>query len=269
MCRAYFQSPLCYIHKIFRSCLVSIHGRPDKLPYPLLVQYFQTWVVLDVVYSFFSVNWYKYGFIFHFHQLRLILAQFMPVRKTCPIKRHTILVPSYCLTAGANLYQYQYKAPDNIQKTTRELLTTFIVDHHFGPVPISLLSREGWFPSNATLRICFDHIQLCAVAVCKLLSQTKVTNLPTNIQPLISENIVHLKISFKFANEIKGQDKSGPELIGILTNVFYNEYTGYSLNRWCLFVQKNTVWRTYTHTRTRGQTDCRHLLHPKAKTGPG
>ena len=38
--------------------------------------------------------------------------------------------------------------------------------------------------------ICVGHIQLWAVAVCKLPSQTKVATMPTNIRPIITEILV-------------------------------------------------------------------------------
>ena len=38
--------------------------------------------------------------------------------------------------------------------------------------------------------ICVDHIQLWAVAVCQVPFQTKVAIMPTNIRPVIIENIV-------------------------------------------------------------------------------
>ena len=57
----------------------------------------------------------------------------------------TILVPSFCLTAGGNLRQYQYKAPDHIQRPLADLWqhtwSTITLS-----VPVSLLSWESWFP---------------------------------------------------------------------------------------------------------------------------
>ena len=44
--------------------------------------------------------------------------------------------------------------------------------------------------TNVVWRICVADIQLCIVVFCKLTSQAKVAVMPTNIQPLIIENIV-------------------------------------------------------------------------------
>ena len=71
--------------------------------------------------------------------------------------------------------------------------TSWLVDHHVCPFPVSILSREyslSWVlisptAPKAVWRICVDHIQLWAVVVCKLPSQTKAAI----IRPVIIENI--------------------------------------------------------------------------------
>ena len=64
-----------------------------------------------------------------------------------------------------------------------------IVCHYIWPVPVSLLSRESISPitPKAVWHNCVDHIQLWAVAVCKLPSQTKAATMPTNTRPVIIE----------------------------------------------------------------------------------
>ena len=118
------------------------------------------------------------------------VTQTYTARQSCRI---TLLVPPFCLTAGGNLCQRQYKVLANIYKTSRDPWQNFMVDHHFFPVPVShsfpgvLISPIGpkamWF-------IGVDHIQLLAVAERKFPSQTKVEIIPTNIRPVINENIV-------------------------------------------------------------------------------
>ena len=52
-----------------------------------------------------------------------------------------LLVPPFCLRDCGNLCQSQYKAPDNISKTSSDPLTKFN-GHQFCPVLVILLSRE-------------------------------------------------------------------------------------------------------------------------------
>ena len=50
---------------------------------------------------------------------------------------------------------------------------------------------------KAVWHICVDHIQLWAVAVCKVPFQIKVAIMPTNIRPVIIENIVRVLVSHR------------------------------------------------------------------------
>ena len=94
--------------------------------------------------------------------------------------------------AGDNLCQCQYKAPENIFKDPRNHLTK-----NYGLLlllssPV-LLSFSGVLISQiapkAVWRICVDHIQLWAIAVCKLPLQTKVAIMPTDFRLVIIETI--------------------------------------------------------------------------------
>ena len=58
----------------------------------------------------------------------------------------TLLVPPFCLTAGRNPCQCQYEAFTISTRPLVLLWQTLMDDHHFCPVQVSLLSREGWFP---------------------------------------------------------------------------------------------------------------------------
>ena len=103
------------------------------------------------------------------------------------------LISPFRLTAGGNLCQYQYKAPANIEKTPCNHLTNFYGRPSLLSIPSqSYISGVLISPiiSNEVWPICADHIQLWAVTVFKLLSQTKVVMMPTNIRPVIIENIV-------------------------------------------------------------------------------
>ena len=83
-----------------------------------------------------------------------------------------------------NRCQCQCNAPDNIQRTSRG--------------PINFCGQPSLYPvQSADLDNCPKgsvahvwHIQLWAIAVCKLLSQTKVAIVTTNIRLVIIENIV-------------------------------------------------------------------------------
>ena len=118
----------------------------------------------------------------------------------------TLLVPSFCLTAGGNLCLCQYRALEILKRPLATLWQTFMVDHHFGPVPTSLLSPACWFPQFApwaVWHICVDHIQLWAVVACKLPSQTKEVIVPINNRPVIIKNIVQLS---GFGRVLRGGD---------------------------------------------------------------
>ena len=105
----------------------------------------------------------------------------------------TLLVPPFCLTAVWNQCQCKHKAPENILKNIRDPLTKL-----FGRP--SLLSSLGPFSFSGELispialkwRICVAYIQLWVVAVCKLPSPTKLAVIPTNIWPVIIENMVRV-----------------------------------------------------------------------------
>ena len=67
-----------------------------------------------------------------------------------------------------------------------------MVGHHLsipGQPPFSRVLITPIAP-YAVWHICVDHIQLWAIVVCKLLSETIVVIMPTIIQPVIIENII-------------------------------------------------------------------------------
>ena len=87
---------------------------------------------------------------------------------------------------GGNLCQCQYKATYTIYETSRDPLINFYGrplflsgsgQHSFWRVLISPIAPKGW------RRFCVEHIQLWAVAVCELPSQTKVAIMPTCQHP--------------------------------------------------------------------------------------
>ena len=92
--------------------------------------------------------------------------------------RITLLVQTLCITVGGNLCQCQcqYKAHENIKKTSRESVTRFIGRQSllFTPGQLSF-SGVLIFPMapKAMGRISNDHIQLWANTVCKLPSQSR------------------------------------------------------------------------------------------------
>ena len=101
-------------------------------------------------------------------------------------------VRSFCLTASAKPCQFKYNPIDNIQKTSRDHLAKF-----YGR-PL-LYSPDQLFPlgvlicptaSKTLCRIYIDNILHCTLAVCKLLSQTKVEIMPISIRPVMIKIIV-------------------------------------------------------------------------------
>ena len=89
-----------------------------------------------------------------------------------PIVWNHLLVPLFCPTAGANLCLCQCKDLDDIQKTSRDHLTKFY--GLWSTTPMSSRVQPSYsvvlffsLASKAVGRICVDHIQLWAAAVCK------------------------------------------------------------------------------------------------------
>ena len=106
----------------------------------------------------------------------------------------TLLVPLHSLTAGENRCQCQYKATDNIQMTSRGPIN-FCGQPSLYPVPVNLRSTLflrsadlDYWPKGSVAHLW--HIQLWAIAVCKLLLQPKVAIVTTSIRPVIIEDIV-------------------------------------------------------------------------------
>ena len=104
-------------------------------------------------------------------------------------------VPPFCLAAGRNLCQCQYKSPGDIQKTSLDPLTNVYGQSSFLSSPDRSSFSEVLISPvapKATWRICFDHIPLSATAACKFSSQSKVTIMPVNIPSVIIENTARL-----------------------------------------------------------------------------
>ena len=74
----------------------------------------------------------------------------------CQLSGITLLVLPFCLTAGENLYQCQYKAIDNIWKTSRGPLIKF-----YCRPSTAVLSRSAFFLGSAAVLQLF-HMQLGA-----------------------------------------------------------------------------------------------------------
>ena len=109
-----------------------------------------------------------------------------------------ITQPAYpfCFAAGRNIWQFQLKKWQHIKERPGLLKKKIMVYHHLDPVPVDQLFFLGVpispIAPKTVCRICVDHTQLWAIAVCKLPSQTKVAITPTNIWPVIIEIIVRL-----------------------------------------------------------------------------
>ena len=100
------------------------------------------------------------------------------------------LVLTACLTAGVNLCHCQYNAPGNNYLLWPSDKCYVHPSLLFCPgQPFFLGVRISPIATKVVWRICVDHIQLWAVAVCKLPSQNKLPIILTNIRQVL-ENIV-------------------------------------------------------------------------------
>ena len=96
----------------------------------------------------------------------------------------TLLVPPLPSSWYKSMSLWQFKRP------LATIGQTFMVNHHFCPVSVSLLSRECWIPQLHQMQCgAFVLITFRLWAVYKLPTQTKVAIMPTNNRPIISENI--------------------------------------------------------------------------------
>ena len=107
-----------------------------------------------------------------------------------PILWNRPLVLRACLIAGVNLCHCQYNAPGNNYLLWPSDKCYVHPSLLFCPGQPSFLGvRISPIATKVVWRICVDHIQLWAVAVCKLPSQSKLPIILTNIRQVL-ENIV-------------------------------------------------------------------------------
>ena len=105
-------------------------------------------------------------------------------------------------------------------------------------------SRELFSPiaQKGVLCICVAHIQLWAVAVCKLPSEPKVAIMPTTILPIMIENIVCFQVLGFLAGRVSQAPSKKSHVVSLRTKVLLRVYVG---SYWRRSHQKKTYSSSY------------------------